>query len=310
MQPPETPKLLTKYWNEFYEPGRSVDKLHLVVRGGLGNQLFQIAAARCISEMSGKKLFLDVSSYSSRTQDSLGRKFEAAPFIEEGEPVHFFRVPSKLLASLHQKIYWTLRFFGDLTPSLFVRLGVLSGARTDFSNLKLDALRSARFIDSYFVGIGGNLSFDREIRRIVDQLRALRPLVVSRNYVAIHLRLGDYLSINENLVPNSSRLEKAVRAFQEVGLNSFRLFSDEPQRALKMLQDLGVGADIELAEPLPSAALTLGYLSSHTGIICSSSTFSWWAAKAISLEGGRVFFPDPQIEAVPNLRVELDWELY
>lgn len=287
---------------------RRQPKLFLIVRGGLGNQLFQLAAARSISELAGKELWLDLSSYESASQQVLSRKFEAMPFV--GSDVKIKRIPPIPYSVVGQKLFSGIRLLGDVAPSIAVRLGLLSSTRHDFSNLSSHALSGARHLDSYFVGIGDNPIYNREVSEIICKLRHSGRPKASQSRIAIHLRLGDYLAINERLVPDRIRLENAVSYFVNKGFNQFTIYSDDVELAHTKLSEAAPGVDLQVADPNLSPVETLKHMSSHSGIICSSSTFSWWAAKAISSGGGRVLFPDPGKESVPNLLLDSEWNLY
>jgi hypothetical protein len=283
----------------------SKDYIRGIIRGGLGNQLLQLAALKTISKIANRRLLLDISSYESENQKALGRKFEVAGFFP-GE--------WELLSDANWRpirpFAGVLRQLGDLYPSILGSFGILAGEVSDFSALDSRFLKRARYVDNYFSGIGGNPTFGHAIKEVIDQLGKLTNETTSESNHAIHLRLGDYLSIDQTLVPDVSRLRNVLRRLISSGMDVLTIYSDEPPRALELIEGLELNVRTELARVTTSPLLSLSGLASHKVLICSSSTFSWWAGTAIASKGGRVFFPDPEINGIPNLFISKSWELY
>jgi len=264
--------------------------------GGLGNQLFQYAAGRKAAEGHGVPLYADLRHFS---QNSL-RNYQLDSFgsVIDPNPV------------------------GGLTDLVTKALSVIDSARSDRAHavepLFFGLVRernhrfSERFINlpprvtmrGYFQSwkylVGQETALRSELADITDPSEwyksESRVLADLGEFVAIHIRLGDYL-----LDPNFGHLTNTYfgSAVESVASDArpIVVFSDEPSRAaeLPFLQKMAT-RQIVVVEPPPDSAPieSLNLLALAKDVIISNSTFGWWGAwLAQANHGGRVIAPTP-----------------
>jgi hypothetical protein len=278
-----------------------------VLRGGIGNQLLQLAAYHTISRLSDRPVKLDLSSYQTKGQQSLGRSFETKYFVDKLENLEVINSNAHVAANSFMQI---LRSSGDIFPSLMQTMGFLTSNIRDLSNLITRRYSSARYLDSYFTGIGHNELFQESISEIVKIIKSHPSENWKPGKAAIHVRLGDYLQINPNLVPSPARYRLALDRLGHLKLDSITLFSDDPERAMNHLNPMNINIPIEVAPKYSDSLTLLTGLASHSVIVGSSSTLTWWAGLASEFSGGKVAFPDPKLSGIPHLFVPNTWQLF
>lgn len=274
-------------------------RVHL--RGGLGNQLFQYAAGLALAESHDAKLVLDTSLLPLKAQ--IGHvsqwpeqvsSFNHGAAIEHGNNVPLIRWAVSRYLQLE-------RLIGDHFPGLLAFFGIFANETRPsfkhFTNLRSNHFRLNSYCNGFRYAnpiaelvrhnvlalIGPSAALSDSLKDSADQ----RP-------IGIHVRLGDYKNL-ENIYGKFDAdyfVEGALLARKHLGNRPVWLFSDDPVSALSELEHRI--PDIILA---PRAALmtgieTLVCMASLDGLVCSSSSFSWWAA---NLGGGKMLaiFPRP-----------------
>jgi hypothetical protein len=101
--------------------------------------------------------------------------------------------------------------------------------------------------------------------------------------VAVHIRRGDYMRHNKHLVCNSQYFRDNIEKFEGYDIN---VFTDSPEIVIKEM--LGISCNIiQTGDELKDLTL----MSLHDNLICSNSSFSWWAS-FLGRKKKRVIFPD------------------
>jgi len=228
--------------------------------GGLGNQLFQIAAAYAVARRVGSRLAINYNRHTSAGQgnhpskyrDTLYRKID----VTEEWPILVYRYP--------EFIY---------NPLMPVRNAVLDGF-----------FQSGKYFRDVADEVRQLFEFPKEIVAGAQRVLAQDP----RPAVGVHIRLGDYLSNS-----NKSSLHVCTRYYYQKTIrryppDKYRIIvcSDDHAIAKKLVRGLKVefyaGAD-DLAE------MTL--LSQCEQLIISNSSFSWWSA-FLGVKKKMVFAPN------------------
>jgi hypothetical protein len=93
--------------------------------------------------------------------------------------------------------------------------------------------------------------------------------------VAVHVRLQDFVSLYNYYNPRGSYYRQAIELLDPSGVKKVALFSDQPEVAIALLQDL--------KRPLirvegNSAIEDMYLMSSCSAIVTAASSFSWWGA--------------------------------
>ncbi len=252
------------------------------IQGGLGNQMFQYAAAMALAELRGTSLAIDVHGYRPRSP----RRYELNEVFGIDARVAPKRLcrshhgePRTLSARVLNKIgLWRVR----RSPSYVVENG--PGYFKGFRDLA-DGTYLAGYwqSESYFESItekvraaftfqptlGNNL-----IRRVEE--------ITSCNAVSIHVRRTDYVTIErgyflESLQPgyyDSAMAHVAERVIDPV----FLVFSDDTVWARKRFASVPYICRVMEENDPENGAADMYLMSLCKHHIIANSTFSWWAA--------------------------------
>lgn len=242
------------------------------ISGGLGNQLFQLGAARLLRR-SFESVYLDFTANVINPK----RKNEVVEFSKAlGFPlVQNSFVIRKILAKL--RLTRVEHHF---------RREKLITEKVSFSiPISMNSKRKVRFR-----GYWQNIECAKAIREEVRSWITISP----QDSIGIHLRRGDY-TIKENLkhhgLLTDEYFESIINNFE---MNSkLKIYSDSPIEIAGM-ENIKKKYHVEEAlakEPWE----TLVQLSGHSVIVISNSTFSWWAA--FLSDAKAIYMPD---EWMPN----------
>jgi hypothetical protein len=208
---------------------------------GLGNQLFQIAAAYALARRTGSNFAVNYAVYSPGSQGRPALKYKDNLYknIPETDAIPAYK------------------FIETNGRPLFpMRHALLSGY-----------YQSSKYFNDCLDEVRGLFTFpDAALTEAHDFLaRDSRPTV------GIHVRLGDYVGDSHRDFCSRFYFQTAMRHFSPEKYR-FILCSDDPPSALRLLgrSDVEVftGAD-ELAD--------LSLLSQCQNLILSNSSFSWWS---------------------------------
>lgn len=229
-------------------------------KGGLGNQMFQVAAALVVSKKYNKTIFLPGEM--PHIHNPLGNVYEDTifSFVE-----HRLNTPSytNTMLVLHRagfKIYPEEPGFEAWDPSVAKSCSIV--------------------LHGYFQHYPILQPFEDLIRHyylkgLTEFLKGQSP---DHTCVGIHVRRGDYLlpPFNEvHVFPGEQYYKDAIEKIP--CKQSYKIFSDDiawckEQDFFKSLPNV-----IFVEEPNELKALAQMTLC-HGGFICANSTFSWWGA--------------------------------
>jgi len=257
----------------------------VIVRGGLGNQMFQYAFATALAVRFGcTPRFVDLSD-----RNRVARNWALGCFGVEPTPISSIqRLFLVGLVGVSQKLSCNNM---PSWPGVLIERLEYAGP----PNLNI----SPRIVSGYWQRPSYFADCEDDIRRVFS-FRSTRPiynLIDSTDLpvVAIHVRRGDYVSD-----PVASELHLVCDAQwynntwdfvrNELGDCQALVFSDDPQWARENLRLSGkvfyVSNDSE-QEPWVDMAL----MSQCDHFIISNSTFSWWAAYLAKSPTKRVYAP-------------------
>lgn len=255
-------------------------QLHLFIKGGLGNQLFQLAAALKIHQDFDLRVLLR-TTYLPERQDS----FRGV----SRWPLAFSWLPEtiQVINARHQPLNST-SLSSKFVTSLFAARRVLNVAQLKYQFVFDSDILSKDFSDNrtekYFLsGIFGfgNLVLNQrhQMGEIIARSTNKGALpTVLKGDVAIHMRLGDK---SPSRAEDYERLVQYFkRAISLIGPDNsarIRIFSDNPLLARNLLISSSFNNFVDAPGEL-DAISTLALLKSHTHIIGSLSSFSWWAS--------------------------------
>jgi len=237
--------------------------IFLILSGGLGNQMFQYAAARALALRTGKTMIMNTSFFLLNTRNTTPRLYELDLFqLPNDIPLKSSYLQSFFLHFLYPRIKNTMfgKCFLQNPDTLF---GYFQ-SETYFKDAEEQIRNDFRF---KLPLIGGN-------ERIAEEMK-------QSTSVSIHVRRGDYITnkyAKEHFLPCPiNYYRQAINYLLEKTDNpQFYVFSDEPDWAREHL-------------PLPNATfvdwnkgkdswvdMQLMSLCQHN--IIANSSFSWWGA--------------------------------
>jgi hypothetical protein len=277
--------------------------VQVFLRGGLGNQLFQYAAGVNLSYKFDTPLVLRRDLLPTRVSSS-GLVTTWPNQISEFEHLGTFleRMPSSDLRRwIESRFGQTLRWLGDAVPAAPYAFGQFAYENnpdySHFAKIRKPLAINAYCADpAYFDNVADVVASSvRNIRNPSDWFHLTQSRIVEERPIGIHIRLGDYENLSH--VYGSIRtafLRRAVAQMKEIQPDCpIWIFSDDPARAKEILQGQ-VEFDHLVEPPETSRPLeNLLLLSQCQGLICTNSTFSWWAAFLGHRFDNRVIFPRP-----------------
>jgi len=287
-------------------------KIVLPLTGGLGNQLFQLAAALSIAK--GGKVLLDQSIGKPR-ENELGlpeiASFELPKNVELSpqKSTNFFmcKVSGFMLRNgvspkpieglpLSRGI---LKFIWQVTTFISLRSKVrpFSGQGVGFFDFPEN--RHKKLIYGYFQSYRWPDSVKADLLALRPKtkplaLSSLESLSELEKPLVVHVRLGDYRNEPNFGLLHQEYFCKAVEELWSVeNFGKIWLFSDEPSEALRyfpprLLPHIRVVSDFQ-----NSASLTLESMRFGHGYVISNSTFSWWGAYLTHNPNATVIAPLP-----------------
>lgn len=258
----------------------------IIVRltGGLGNQMFQYAAAYSLSRIKGLKLKLDITSFSEQNKNETVRSIDILNFnlkedrvasLKEIKKVKYpYGNISKLTGYLAKKIFFQYNI--DWNPGFFKKstCSYLDGY-----------YQSENYFDEFFDDIKSQFSLplnnDKSFREIED-------LILScPNSVSIHIRRGDYISNPKakkyHHICTENYYYMALRLIEKkIGEVKVFVFSDDIDWVKQNLDfpknSVYVSNLLNGQENMLRNNQELLLMSKCKNNIISNSTFSWWAA--------------------------------
>lgn len=230
-----------------------------VRKGGLGNQMFQVAAAIVYQEEKGKTILIPNEFFNSHNY----KKQEYADTI-------FSYFPNRVDVALDQT---TIDKFLSWS---FTQHPVEVG----FQPWKPEDISGNVLLHGYFQYYPILEPHEKKIREIF--LKGLKPLVThspSKDLVGLHVRRGDYfVHPHSDFLPvqGVEYYKKAIEYF-DIETKTFCIFSDDMDWCKQQEIFQNLPHKIFMDEPDECKCLALMTLC-HGGFICANSTFSWWGA--------------------------------
>jgi len=270
----------------------------LYLAGGLGNQMFQYAAAKALALRRGTELVIDL-------------RF----FMKANEPAKAYRL-NEFSISDH-----VIDYTKQNRPSPHGPFGramrILSGAKSRTyteSHLGYDPRVVALPDNSILVGnFQSPLFFSDCKRQILDIFeRKLGAAGGNDGAIHVHVRRGDYLqhtgfALKNPLAYYSTALD---RAYAERPGSRVRVFSDDV--AWCRQQSIFEGAEFVGPQPDVSPLVDLERMARCTAIIIGNSSYSWWAGYLAAAQKKQVYCPDTWIGGLDAAKLDLypsEWSI-
>lgn len=250
--------------------------------GGVGNQLFILAAALNQAKRLDCPLYIDVSKYSGKDPREFGLNSlnlpgeiisSNSPWAKIG-PYNKFRIPYT---------DWPLksRFFREKNPHKY--------------DADINKIKKGTTLVGYFQSVNYFEPISGDIFKLIDSALDAKQQISSQ--FALHARRGDYLALPERRNGGLTSINYFEKALTRLAAHVPKgteplLFSDSPELASNELADI---PNLKLFDDsLLNDLQTLVLMSRSAGLIMSNSTFSWWAGWLTNLRGNSpVVAPTP-----------------
>ena len=252
--------------------------------GGLGNQMFQYAAARSLAERTGACLLIDLSLLNVRTKNTTPRNYELNRFVLDK---NVKIVSSKLRGLLISKLYYNIRntLPGKKITEFF---SIFTDKESYNFDPRFSQLRHKVKLLGYFASEKYFLNYKQIIQnsfifkeKLCSKNNELAEIIKNTNAVSVHIRRGDYIR-NQNAASNfvscpKEYYEQAIAYICErIESPWFFIFSDEPQNAKEFLNvENAVYINWNKGEESYNDMRLMSFCKHN---IIANSSFSWWGA--------------------------------
>jgi len=274
--------------------------------GGLGNQMFQYAAARAVSVRCRAPLILDISWLASETE----RQFDLWPF-RTGTARPFalspFCIQAKILQSGRPQSQWVSRFrhFADRLNRRFGarKLGAPIYRETPFQyDCSVQSLQAPVYMyghfqsEKYFADCGSVILEDFQIKDPPrPEAQALLDRIKASDAICVHIRRGDYVTDRTvNAFHGLCSIDYYHRGLEDTANRLTQpecfVFSDDPVWVRQNLK-LNLPATIVDIHGPDEAHEDLRLMAACHSYIIANSSLSWWGAWLGRRAGKRVVAP-------------------
>ena len=291
------------------------NKTIVVLTGGLGNQLFTLAAGLYFS--NGEEVCTDSHLLSPRKNNSQQAEVYSLGLPSRVQVIELFqskgtiskRVAGYLLRiGLKRKGLESIpgysiavKIIGGLVLSLTAKkfvfplvgkgVGYFNSSKVNPRNFLIGYFQSYRWASNPFVY--EELMKISPINRSLD-LESLRMLSQNEKPLIVHIRLGDYKFENHFGIPSRNYFNAAI---DELWANNIYqkiwVFSDEIEEAKSFINESFHSRIRWIHEVNASTVETFEAMRYGHGYVIANSTFSWWAAFLSYTGSPRVIAPWP-----------------
>ena len=251
------------------------DRIEILLRGGLGNQLFAFSVGRAVSLR--RQVPLHMVTRFPITQNRSGRSFELSELIGRG------------VSHGPQSV----------APRMFRESGFAWDARVEMLSqpVLLDGnFQSAKYFQNAADQVKGSIRASPSFAN--GSAKALKE-----PFIGLQVRRGDYLNLTtrqfHGVVPESYFLEGLYKLREVLGPLPAVVYSDDFETAQAIARGLKNSMPHRPAAN-ESALETLGSLSTASGLCISNSSFGWWGAYLAENQAAviapRPWFANPRVQ--------------
>jgi hypothetical protein len=299
----------------------------VVLMGGFGNQLFQLAFA--LERYADHPFFLETSFGSPRIglNDKLDLQNYQLPPNVSVVNLEAGRVTRKLLnlilrislshASLMVKfgLVWVISLLLKIVRRR--NLTVVCGSEVGFSkinhpkssrnDLVLGYFQSTRFLSERTIEVLRNM----ECAQRIDGLENFKEMASALKPIVVHVRLGDYeLEKGIGLLPNSYYFEALEAAVREYPESPIWIFSNDLLKTKIRFSDFNFKNMVFVEDNWNSASATFEVMRLGSAFVIANSSFSYWAAMLSKVSNPLIIAPKPWFQGTssPNAILPDNWK--
>ena len=200
--------------------------IKVLLKGGLGNQMFQYALGRALSISNKTNLVLDTSYLDLEIKKITKRNYDLDVFgieinnINSNTPFIFKTFKNKILTNLFLMIRKVFRVKGQEMSYNF---------NPEILNVGSDAYLSGYFQSyKYFEKYKDQIIKDFTFKNIPNNIEVLAGEISNTNSVCIHVRRGDYVGNKNHEVVNLDYYKKGIDLISnQTKIEKIYVFSDD-----------------------------------------------------------------------------------
>jgi hypothetical protein len=262
------------------------------LRGGLGNQMFQYAAARGYQRKKNERIILDTRLLIDLETD-IEKIYQRPYSLDIFNELKSEQISLELIRILNES-----GFQYKLKNKIFRQFShtIVQDVMkpVDLVQVKRPIVNLVGYFQSqeYFYDIRGSIREDFTFPAIDDANKMVESEILSAdNPVSIHIRRGDYLSTsNKNTFPSvtlhyyKNAIAELKRQLGKEYLNAF-VFSDDPQWVRENFDDPSLNISFVEGNNAMNSWKDMYLMSCCHHHIIANSSFSWWGAWLSSSDG-------------------------
>lgn len=253
----------------------------VILSGGLGNQMFEYAAARALSLCLNSQLHIDTYILTKKTKATI-RNYELA----------IFNIHTPISNSIINKI--AIKIFGVIRSrktgySFLNKLGIFRDEKAQYYDIRFKSLPEKTTLfgyfqnENYFRDISEQLRIDFTFRIPLEGRNSeIRNAIEQKTSVSIHIRRGDYANSNSNLpILDISYYKKAIEYItyqSQVKNPHFYIFSDGIEWVKQNLDLSNFNHEFIDWNENEDSYIDMQLMSICKHNIIANSSFSWWGA--------------------------------
>lgn len=238
------------------------------IGGGLGNQLYYYSLGYALAKRTNQKLRFDISNYGKKNHLVKERPFKLNELCISN--TDFFETPMK--KGVLNKIYRKLRvglfvpFFqnGSIDPYEFIKKPTRNSYWNNF-------WVKYTFFDEYRDELSKQFQVKKELG---DQAKKYISEIERANSVMVHIRRGDYVSVNHSVLSMTYYADAMKEIYTGVENPQFYFFSDDLQW---VKNKFGEKNNYHYVDDLIDDLEEFAVMSHAANAVLANSTFSWWA---------------------------------
>lgn len=282
---------------------------HLLLKGGLGNQLFQLSAAMSLSSAEIHLLispeqkeqllldqFLVPSSNLIKSVKVSGlteKLLNASLGISGAENTGSIRFQRRMLSSLLLKVMPDVE-----SVHISTGLGFSNVSQSFGEMLLVGYFQSYRYIADTKVH---SLLMSLRPKRVSSEFEYFSKIAGNTEILVVHVRRGDYRKENTFGLLSRDYYRKAIElATQQKKYDEIWIFSDELQSAREIVpKDFHKNLRYP-EEMIHDRSETFELMRLGSGYVIANSSFSWWAATLSKSPNCHVISPTPWFSGRPS----------
>lgn len=273
--------------------------IYVRIRGGLGNQLFQYAAARSYALDINDNLCLDLSGITNEGHNVLALDQFNINASSVNNCNIWQKKISKLFSSLSyrigKKINYNLSYKFDVLFSFVLNLFGVYTIDNGYMKFKKSITKN-KYINGY---LQSDRYFDKNKETLIKELtlknglskenELLADQMKKNNSVCIHIRRGDFVDIGGIVCTHQYYIEAVKYLKEKLKDVEFYVFSNDINW---VKENIKFPTNVNYIDKMNSSYEEIVLMSSCNNFIISNSTFSWWGQYLSSNDDKIVIAPD------------------